>query len=74
MALLSQDTAEKVRPRTRLHPNQRDLHVRSEGDELLLSELLPQQHHASCAQSYQVKRRLTKIDTNRTNLHVDDPP
>jgi hypothetical protein len=74
MALLSQGTAEKVRTRTRLHPNQRDLHVRGEGDELLLGKLLPQQHPPSCAQSYQVKRRLAEIDTNRTNLHVDDPP
>jgi hypothetical protein len=39
-----------------------------------MRELLPQQHLARCAQSYEVKRRLTKIDTNRMNLHVDDPP
>jgi len=63
-----------VSPRTRLHANQRDLHVRSEGDELLLGELLPQQHLARCAQSNQMKRRFAKIDTNGMNLHVDDPP
>jgi hypothetical protein len=31
-------------------------------------ELLPQQDPASCDQSYQVKRRLAKIDANRMNL------
>jgi hypothetical protein len=74
MALLSQGTAEEVSPRTRFHTNQRALHVGGEGNELLLRELLPQQHLARCAQSYEVKRRLAKIDTNRMNLHVDDPP
>jgi hypothetical protein len=37
-------------------------------------ELLPQQHLASCAESYEVKGRLAKINTNGMNLHVDDPP
>jgi hypothetical protein len=74
MALLSQGAAEEVSTPTCLHPDQGSLQVGGEGDELLLGKLLPQQHLPSCAESYQVKRRLAKIDTNRTNLHVDDPP
>jgi hypothetical protein len=31
-------------------------------------------HLAMLAKGYQVKGCLAKIDTNRTNLHVDDPP
>ena len=41
---------------------------------LLLGELLPQQHLARPAQSYEVECRLAKIDANRMNLHVNDPP
>jgi hypothetical protein len=52
----------------------KEMHVRGEGNQLLLSELLPQQDLARCAQSYEVKRRLAKIDANRMYLHVDDPP
>jgi hypothetical protein len=74
MALLSQGTAEEVSPRTRLHPNQRALQVGCKRDQLPLRELLPQQDLARCAQSYEVKRRLAKINPYRTNLHVDDPP
>jgi hypothetical protein len=33
-----------------------------------------QMHLAMLAKGYQVKGCLAKIDTNRTNLHVDDPP
>jgi hypothetical protein len=40
---------------------------------VVFDELLPQQHLASCAQGYKVKGGLAKIDTNRTNLHVDSP-
>jgi hypothetical protein len=73
MALFSQGTAKEVSTRTCLHPDQRDLYVGCEGNELLLRELLPQQHLPSCAQGYNVKGGLAKIDTNRTNLHVDSP-
>src|SRR5277367_1270656 len=74
MALFSQNTTEEVSTRTSLHPYQGRLHVSGEGDELLLRELLPQQHLACCAQSYEVKGSLAEINTNRTNLHIDDPP
>ena len=56
------------------HPDQAGLHVGGEGSQLPLRELLPQQHLACCAQCYEVKGRLAKIDANRTILHVDDPP
>ena len=46
MALFSQHTSEEVRPRTRLHPDQGSLHVGGKSDQLLLGELLPQQHLA----------------------------
>jgi hypothetical protein len=49
--------------RTCLHPDQGSLHVGGEGDELLPGKLLPQQHLARCAESYQVKRRLAKRRT-----------
>jgi len=48
--------------------------VGGEGDELLLSELLAQQNLAVFTTGNELKGRLAKIDTNRTNLHVDDPP
>ena len=35
---------------------------------VLLSELLPQQHLACCAQDDEVKGRLAKVNANRTNL------
>jgi hypothetical protein len=41
---------------------------------LLLRELLPHQHLASCAKCNEVKGGLAKIDANRMYLHVDDPP
>jgi hypothetical protein len=50
------------------------LHVRGEGNQLLLGKLLLQQHLAVIAKRHQVKGRLTKVDANRSNLHVDDPP
>jgi hypothetical protein len=74
MALFPKSTTKKVRSGTCLQADQRGLQVRGESDELLLSELLPQQHLACCAQRYEVKGRLTKVDANRSNLHVDDPP
>jgi hypothetical protein len=40
----------------------------------LPSELLLQQHLAVIAKGHQVKGRLAKVNTNRSNLHVDDPP
>jgi hypothetical protein len=43
-------------------------------DQLLLGELLLQQHLAVIAKGYQVKGRLAKINSNGANLHVDDPP
>jgi len=58
MALSAQGAAEKVGSRTCLHPDQRSLHVGGERDELLLGELLLQQNRASCAEGYEVKRRL----------------
>jgi hypothetical protein len=50
------------------------LQVRGKGDELLLSELLPQQHLACCAQGYEMKGSFAEVNANRVNLHVDDPP
>jgi hypothetical protein len=50
------------------------LQVGCEGDQLLLRELLLEQHLAAIAQCHQVKGRFAKINANRTNLHVDDPP
>jgi hypothetical protein len=47
---------------------------RVEGNQLLLGKLLLQQHLAVIAKCYQVKGRLAKVNTNRSNLHVDDPP
>ena len=38
------------------------------------SVLIPQQHLARRAQCHEVKRILAKVNTNRMNLHVDDPP
>src|SRR5260370_23710907 len=67
MALCSQNAAEEVRPRTGLHPNQRGLHVGGEGDQLLLGELLLQQHLAVIAERHQVKGRLAKINPYGTN-------
>jgi hypothetical protein len=74
MALFSQNPPKEVSTRTCFHPDQAGLHVGGEADELLLSELFPQQHLACCAQGYEVKGSLAKIDTNRMYLHVDDPP
>src|ERR1700688_120604 len=74
VALFSQSTAKEMRPGTRLHPNQAGLQVRGEGNQLLLGELLLQQHLAVIAKSHQVKCRLAKVDAYGTNLHVDDPP
>jgi hypothetical protein len=68
VALRSQNPAKKVSSRTCLHPDQGGLQVCCERDQMLLSELLPQQQLAS-AQSYKVKRRLAEFDTNRMNLH-----
>jgi hypothetical protein len=53
---------------------QRALQVRCERDQLLLGELLLQQHLPVIAKCHQVKGRLAKINAYRTNLHVDDPP
>jgi hypothetical protein len=55
-------------------PDQAGLHVRGEGNRLLLGKLLLQQHLAVIAKGHQVKGRLAKVNTNRSNLHVDDPP
>jgi hypothetical protein len=74
MALLSQNPPKEVSPRTGFHPDQAGLHIGGEDDELLLSELLPQQHLACCAQGYEVKGSLAQVNANGTNLHVDDPP
>jgi hypothetical protein len=63
-----------VRPRTCFHPDQAGLHVRGEGNQLLLGKLLLQQHLAVIAKCHQVKGSLAKVNTNRSNLHVDDPP
>jgi hypothetical protein len=63
-----------VRSGTCLHPNQRGLHVSNECDQPLLGELLLQQQLAVIAKSYQMKGRLAKINADRMNLHVDDPP
>src|ERR1700730_8073847 len=53
MALFSQYSAEEVSPRTCLHPDQRSLHVGGKRDQLLLCELLPQQHLPGYTESYQ---------------------
>jgi hypothetical protein len=74
MTLFSQNSAKKVSPRTGFHPDQANLHVCGEGDELLLSELLPHQHLACCAQGDEVKGSLAQVNANRTYLHLDDPP
>jgi hypothetical protein len=63
-----------VRPRTGLHPDQGGLHVRGKGNQLLLGKLLLQQHLAVIPKSHQVKGRFAKVNANRSNLHVDDPP
>jgi hypothetical protein len=74
VALRSQGTTQKVRPRTCLHPYQRRLKVRSGCDQLLLVELLPDEHLAVIAECHEVKGRLAKVNTCRANLHIDDPP
>jgi hypothetical protein len=58
MALFAQHTSEEVRPGTCFHPDQGSLQVGGKSDELLLGELLPQQHLACCVQGYDVKSRL----------------
>src|SRR3979411_699980 len=60
----------KARPR-KCDPG---LHLRGEGNQLLLGKLLLQQHLAVITKGHQVKGRLAKVNTNRSNLHVDDPP
>jgi hypothetical protein len=72
MALFSQGTAKEVSTRTCLHPDQASLQVGGKPDQLLVGELLTQQYLPCCAQRYNVKGGLAKIDTNRTNLHIDD--
>jgi hypothetical protein len=47
---------------------------RSKGDQLLLRELLFEQHPAVIAKGNKLKGRLAKINANGTNVHVDDPP
>jgi hypothetical protein len=69
-----QSTTEEVSTRTCLHPDQAGLQGGGKYDELLLGELLPQQHLARCVQGYEVKGRFAEINANRTNLHIDDPP
>jgi hypothetical protein len=49
--------------------DQRGLQVRRERNQLLLGDLLLQ-HLAVIAECHQVKGRLTKVNTNRFNLHA----
>jgi hypothetical protein len=59
---------------TRLHTDQRSLHVGGVYKQLPLGELLPHKHLAGHAKCDYVKGRLAKIDANRNYLHNDDPP
>ena len=74
MALPVQRPAEEMGAGARLQADQRGLHVRGVSQQLLLRELLPHKHLAGCAECYNVKGRLAKIDANGMYLHVDDPP
>ena len=65
VALLPQRASKKMRSRTCLQPDQRRLHVGGVRQQLSLRELLPHQHVANCAERYEMKRRLAKIDANR---------
>jgi hypothetical protein len=44
------------------------------GDRILLAMMRYAAYLAVIAKSYEVKRRLAKINANRANLHIDDPP
>jgi hypothetical protein len=74
VTLLLKRSAKEMCSRAGLQPDQRRLHVRGVGQQLLLREPLPHQHLAGYTKRYQVKRRLAKIDANRNYLHIDDPP
>jgi hypothetical protein len=61
MALLAKSLAEEMRARTGFHPDQVNLHVRSEAKRLCARELFPHHNLSRLAQSNKVKMDLVRL-------------
>src|SRR6516225_8657186 len=73
MPLFSQSAAEKMRSSAGLHADQACAKVRCKAQQLRPRALLANYDCTPCVQTYKVKDRLPKIDTNGANLHGTPP-
>src|SRR5246127_5530963 len=73
MPLFAQSPAKEMGPSASFHPNQANLHVRSETKKLRTRKLLPHDHFSELAQTNKMKHCLAKIDTNAEQVHWMPP-